>query len=639
VKSFTKLCAVLALVAVVPFACSDDSTPTDGGDGGVDLTPPKVTSVTPIDGFHLDVLFNKAVLRPSAESEDNYLIRKQSAVPVANFDPYLVAPGDTIFIRSISLQADGRTASITTYEPMDVVPYNITVNGVLDTKGNEMTTPNVGTFTGMTTPDTTPPSIVLRSPDMGATGVGTEQPVVVQFSEPVYPSSVVQGLTWTSTGGDVLFEVSTDDDVSYVITPLQALSTNTMYNVQLSGVADRAQPANVMATTNWSFTTTPTADITPPEFDSSSPVHLATNVSVNANLSLTFTEAVDQTNFMAQITPDPGDGIPVWSNVGKTVTFDPDLPLMTSTQYTLIILPGDVRDLSGNGIENPVTVRFTTGTALSSGGIAGTLTGDPSSDFAGDPTGAIVIAADSNPFDENDDFGIHSSDIVAANDTYSMTGLGDGVYYPVSVLDSNNDGRLDPDDGDALGAYGVDLGAGDSTLATVLVSGGATVPAIDFKLFDTSALGGTVSYDGTTFGHYAYIGVFDTTGFDISNNPDFATREYWPDNTSWGINELDVGLTDGTYYIGAYLDLDDNDSYDPATEPAGLFGGTTPTSVTIERGSDKLDVHIVLEAPGTASQLPSGSWGWTGVNHAPWFTKLSAMIRSATATHSSAARH
>ena len=121
---------------------------------------------------------------------------------------------------------------------------------------------------------------------------------------------------------------------------------------------------------------------------------------------------------------------------------------------------------------------------------------------------------------------------------YSINFLADDVYYPVGALDSNGDGSIDPDFGDALGAFGADLSIGDLNIDSVTVAGGNTVSGIDFPLYDTVAISGVVSYTGVAVGPYRfYVGVFNTTGFDINNipEPDFSTENFWPDEPEYQV--------------------------------------------------------------------------------------------------------
>ncbi len=617
----TLLAAVLALAIA---GCGDDGSPTNGNQT-TDKTPPTISSVTAVDQFHIDVTFGEEVQKASAERRENYVILETTVLfaPTTN-----AAPGDTLHVGAASLGTDKRTVTITTEGGMGAFGYDMSVTGVADASGNAITTPIVTSFTGTTDPDETAPEIVYRSPAPGATGVGVSQSVLFQFSEQVSYSSVISGASWQATvsGSPVPFEIRSEDQVLFALVPTGPMTTGTQYTVRLTGVEDFS--ANVMPDRSWSFRTTNTTDTTPPTLVSSSPANGATNVNVNSNLSLTFSEPMNQIDFDVRLAPDPGPGIPSWSNGGKTVTFDPDLPLLANQQYTVIILPGGVKDLAGNGIVQNVNIVFTTGSTLASGRIAGTLTGDPGT-AASDPTGAIVVAADAPPM-LVDDFNVFGSAVVAANDTYDIRNLPDDVYYPIAVKNTNGDDYLDPSQGDAVGMYGIDWRGGDMSPDSVVIAGGNSRTGINFPLFDSSAIAGRVSYSGSLAGGFytLWIGVFDAATFDPLAEPIYGAMAGWPNWPEFRFNTFDDDLADGTYVVAAFLDANFNDQYDPAVDPAGVYGGaSTPTSVVIANGSDRLGIEIVLEDPTTRSPASAGVTWPRPANKAPWLQKLAEAVR------------
>jgi hypothetical protein len=211
--------------------------------------------------------------------------------------------------------------------------------------------------------------------------------------------------------------------------------------------------------------------------------------------------------------------------------------------------------------------------------------------------------------------------VAAANGNYTVAHLPAGSYFPISVLDSNGDGDINPDNGDAIGAYGADLQSGD--VDSVIV-GTSVLSNIDFMLYDPSVVTGSVNYIGSLYNSCCYnvfIGAFDTTGFDLNNlgDPDYGTEAYWPNYTEYRFNGLDGEIADGTYYVGAYLDGNSNSTLDPG-EPMAFYGGSTPTPVTIADGTDAFHVDITLD---DAPALVAGSWNVT----APSPTRRQAAMR------------
>ena len=597
------IAAIVVLAAAVMVAgCSDSDSPTDGG-GETDTTPPGIAGVTAVDQNHVDVEFNEAVRRESAENPEYYQI-----LEVAPTLALGSAPGDTIHVGSASLDEDGKTVHLTTFDGMQSAPYELEVFNVRDTAGNVVAGGTMQAFNGNSNPDVTAPTIVDRSPSPGQSNVGTGQAVEVQFSEAMDYASVVGAFSLTYGGGSVPFEVEEQGNARFVFSPLQSLMNSTTYTASIAGTA-QDWAGNTVTPTSWNFTTTGTTDNTPPTLVSSSPADGATNVNVSSNIVLTFSEPVQTSNIEVFIAPDPGEGVPTWSNGDRTVTFDPDVDFMDDTQYTLIIIPGGVRDLAGNGNADAISIVFTTGGALESGGFAGVITGPNSADASG-PGGATVIAADRNPFADGDDFGIGAASVVAANGSYTVGNLADGTWWPLAALDTNDDGVIDPGLGDAFGLYGLDFGSMTGEPDTVVVSG-AIVGGINFPLYDAMAIVGTVNYTGSIYNDCCYqlfIGAFDVNGFNINDpgDPDYGTEALWPFEPMYSITEFEGGLADGSYYIGAYLDGNNNFQLDPG-EPMNFYGGATPIAVTVANGSDAFDIDITLsDTPGAVS----GS-GWS----------------------------
>jgi len=608
---FSLVAAMLLLVAMA--ACSDDSSPTDGGPN--DDTPPGVTSVTPVDAYHVNIVFNEQVTKGTAEDEDNYTIAV--VVPPVVSRPVVSAQGGPITIAGATLGGDKKTVTLTTSQTMTGADFDITVTGVSDVTGNKIKTPISKPFTGSDTPDDSAPTIVSRVPIPNGTNIQVGVVVTVTFSEAIQNATA----SLSSDGGPVAYS-SEIDGATLTLTPDAPLAYNTEYTVDAAGT-DFA--GNTGTNSEWSFTTALNNDRTPPTVVSTSPANLAAGVDVNTNLSITFSEPVDTLQLNAELYPDAGDGTSTWSNGGKTITFDPTDPLLDDTQYTLTIFPNGVYDLAGNALQGVHTFVFTTASTLASGSIAGTITGDAGTPAA-DPTGATVIAADSSPFDGGD-FNVFGTATVAGNNTYNVLYLPDGLYYLLAILDTSGNGNLDPSEGDAIGMYGVDIAAADLDPDSILVAGGAHVTGKNFKLIDPSAVSGTVQYNGSVKGSFPIqVGLFDTDGFLPTNEPVTGTETFGIDN-EWLFNSIDELIPEGNYYVGAYMDINGNDTYDPGTDPAGFYGGLpTPTAINMTNGHDTPGIVIQITDPLT-SAMSFASAVWPKSKHNPAFQRAVEIVR------------
>ncbi len=590
--------AVLPLLAVI--ACSNDDGPT----GGVasDTTAPAIAAVTPVDEFHVDVKFDEPVSRTSAQYTPNYKLGEPGS------------PGE--LPGAAALLDDQRTVTLSTATSMAGLNLQVSVSNVSDLHGNKITTPIVEPFAGSSTTDTTPPQVVAVSPPDGAVDVPVGTPVVITLSEALAGCAGGGSITWLSEGRrvdflareeDYEFRGNCDFRVLWLMPQTDPLPNNALQTVTVSGVRDHA--GNTMDAFQWSFTTTSAVDNIRPTLVSTRPANLARDVSVNTKLSLTFSEPMNTSiDLGVQITPEPGLWAyepwalgKTWSSDGRTVTFEPFHPLLDNMQYTLTILPYGVVDLARNTLDGETTVTFTTGHVLEGGAISGEITGDPGS-AADDPTGAIVFAI--NNYSPQFGQRIRGSTTVAEDNTYTIEHLPDDDYNVFALFDSGNDRVWNW--GDAYGTYGAS-GPLDPP-ALVEIFGRNHQMYIYFQLFDPSLLNGTLTYSGlwVSQSRTVYVGLFKTEGFTPADTPVATVMLSWPptSSTKWEFHSYytDPPLPDGQYYIGAYMDVNSNQSYQSWMDPVGFVGGlATPTPFDIVNGADFPNVVIPLADPGTTA--------------------------------------
>lgn len=97
--------------------------------------------------------------------------------------------------------------------------------------------------------DTTPPSLVSRTPAASATGVSVNTPISAQFSEAMKTTSVSIAL---SPSGILSAPVWSAGDTTATVTPTAPLGADTVYTVTVSG-QDLA--GNPLPATSWTFHT------------------------------------------------------------------------------------------------------------------------------------------------------------------------------------------------------------------------------------------------------------------------------------------------------------------------------------------------------------------------------------------------
>lgn len=219
------------------------------------------------------------------------------------------------------------------------------------------------------TPDTILPTVILTSPINLATNVYLNANITATFSEAMDPLTITAE-TFTLRKGTTNIPCA----VTYVgttatLNPTAALVGSTLYSVTLTtGVQDLA--SNAMALSNtWSFTTESSVDITAPVVNSTFPIHLKTNVALNANITATFSEAMRPVT-ITTTTFTLKEGlveIPcVLTYVGNVATLNPNADLSGSTLYTAKITT-DVQDLASNAMALEKSWTFTTGPSIALG--------------------------------------------------------------------------------------------------------------------------------------------------------------------------------------------------------------------------------------------------------------------------------
>jgi hypothetical protein len=150
------------------------------------------------------------------------------------------------------------------------------------------------------------------------------------------------------------------------ITPTGPLANGTNYTLNVTtGVKDLA--GNAMAAQfNSAFTTVLVADNTAPTIVSRTPGNGATGVSVGTNVSVIFSEPMQQatiTTTNITLTPTGGGaaiaGTMTYDAGTNTATFDPTNDLENNKSYTITVTTG-VKDVAGNALAAQSTSTFTT---------------------------------------------------------------------------------------------------------------------------------------------------------------------------------------------------------------------------------------------------------------------------------------
>ena len=200
-------------------------------------------------------------------------------------------------------------------------------------------------------------------------------------------------------------------------------------------------------------------------FVSSNPADGSVNVSVNDTLSFTFSEPIDTMssfNFGDQYFTNVYPPFQKWfSQDLTTVYFAVNLD---SAKYYWFLFHG-VKSADGEKMQQPALVRFTTDSVFSGYSVSGNVSIE---DTSVAPENSLVAFLGS-PLGNGDPMILFAS-YADSNGDYTVEHMPNGVYYPVAVKDVNENGEIDPGEGDFI-----------SQIDSIFVDG-ADLSGVDFVL-------------------------------------------------------------------------------------------------------------------------------------------------------------
>jgi hypothetical protein len=175
--------------------------------------------------------------------------------------------------------------------------------------------------------------------------------------------------------------------------------------------------------------------------------------------------------------------------------------------------------------------------------------------------------------------------------TYTFSDLDSGGYVLFAYQDLNN--NLTPDLDEPRGFYGGQL----PTIFSLESDSSGVV--IEIAAPNTGGFSGRISYagaqTGTTIIESFYTPNFDTDlphgGIVLFNNTGNGTYTAVVDSFT-------------TYYVMAFMDVNGNFAHD-AEEPFGVYGGTTPQSITVQPTNFPDSINIVMDDPSATPERPT----------------------------------
>lgn len=261
-----------------------------------DTTPPTISTYSPADdatGVALD---------------SNLVATFSEPVAVGSGTVRLYAVGNPTAIQTFTPVAGDISGAVVTLNPTaDLIAgtsyyVQIDAGAFTDVSLNNFAGISNNTTWSFSTvaADSTPPTVASLAPADDAAGVAVDANLAVTFSEPVLASTGSVKLYAVGNPTPVAtFAASSGAIVGNTVTfdPPTNLSSGSAYYVQIEATAftDTATPANAFAgildAVTWNFTTAG-ADTSAPLVTALSPANNATNVALDASLSITFSEPV-----------------------------------------------------------------------------------------------------------------------------------------------------------------------------------------------------------------------------------------------------------------------------------------------------------------------------------------------------------
>ena len=210
---------------------------------GTDVTAPVVQAISPADATTGVPVNTRVVIRLS--DPINMLSVQPGTVAV-------VPSGGSAVAGLLSITTDRRTLTFTPGTTLlTSANYTVTVSGLRDDTGNPVAVFTSGfTTRASATADTIGPTVLSQSPGNNATGVGVTTPIVITFSEPLDPISVVSGVSIQAVGQiDDIAGTFTVNGASVAFTPLTPWPGNTDIRTTINsgvGTRFRGQPERVL---------------------------------------------------------------------------------------------------------------------------------------------------------------------------------------------------------------------------------------------------------------------------------------------------------------------------------------------------------------------------------------------------------
>lgn len=361
---------------LVPFTSSF----TTGASGVANTTQPSIVTIIPANGAS-GISVNSTIVMTFNEPID-LTTANETTVQIGGYGFSGQLAG------SYALDSTGK---ILTFTPLSPLPGSMTIDvympyGVFDLSGNQNAY-FYSTFTTGTEGTTTAPSVVMVTPQNGATGIGGNAVVVSTFSGSLNASTINVNNIGLFVNGTLHFAgISTSADNRVVtLSPGALAASSTVTVIVTSGVTDLF--GNPLGNFESQFSTAAALNSNTPAVSSQRPGNGATGVPLNANVVLYLSQPMNAGTVSGALHVSQNgslvSGTTSVTDNGQVVQFTPSASWQPDQQVQ-VFLDSSAQSASGLNI-NGYQSSFTTVADPTT--IAPTLTGsNPTYSATGVPT-------------------------------------------------------------------------------------------------------------------------------------------------------------------------------------------------------------------------------------------------------------
>ena len=373
---------------VAPFTSSF----TTEASGTVNTTQPSVVSITPINGASA-VSVNSTVVLTFNEPIDVTTVNDTTVQIESSGFTGVLAGG-------YALDTSGR---VLTFTPLSPLPGSATISvyvpgGVFDLSGNQNSY-FYSTFTTGTGTNTTAPTVLMVTPQNGATSIGKNGVVVLTFSESLNASTINANNFALFVNGAALslgISVSADNRV-VTLNPYNLPASSTVSVLVTSAVTDLF--GNALAHFESQFTTAPAFNPTVPMVVSQRPGNGATGVPWNTSLVLYLSQPMNAGTVTGALHVAQNgvlvSGTTQVTDNGQVVQFLPSAS-WPANQQVQVFLDSSAQSASGVNLNNYQS-SFTT--ANTSAAAPTQTSSNPATSAASVPTNVVIDMAFNEPLD------------------------------------------------------------------------------------------------------------------------------------------------------------------------------------------------------------------------------------------------